>query len=389
MVGGGIVGVATALTLLERRPGASLILVEKENELAVHQTGHNSGVIHAGVYYEPNSLKARLCRLGAGWTKRFCRENGISFSEPGKLIVATNEAELALLSALEARAIGNALTPTRLDAPALARREPHIRGVGAMHVAETGIVDYREVAEAMAARVRGLGGEIRMATRLLAIDERVDSVTVETGAGAVRADRVVACAGIQADRVARMAGVGDGFAMVPFRGEYFRLPTERSGLISSLIYPVPDPSMPFLGVHLTMMVDGGITVGPNAVLGLAREGYRPRSVDPGDAVELLRFPGFWRLARRLVGTGLAEQRDSLFKRGYLARVHKYCPELTLADLLPHKAGIRAQAVLADGTMVEDFLFRSTPRQLHVINAPSPAATSAKPIAEEICDRLLR
>lgn len=388
VIGGGIVGLATAMTLLQRRPGARVVVLEKEDRVAPHQTGHNSGVIHAGIYYAPGSLKARLCKAGAAWTKQFCTEHGIPFAEPGKLIVATDELELERLAALEERARLNGLAAERIDAAETRRREPHIRGLGALFLSSTGIVDYTEVSRTMAREIGRLGGELRLGARVASLTETADRVTVGIeDAEPLEADHLIACAGIQADRLARMAGVGDGFAMVPFRGEYYRLPSQREGLISSLIYPVPDPALPFLGVHLTRTIGGGITVGPNAVLGLAREGYPKFSLSPADAAELLRFPGFWRLARTQLRTGVAEQRDSLLKTGYLRRVRKYCPELTAADLLPEPAGIRAQAVRADGTMVEDFLYRRTARQLHVINAPSPAATSAMPIAAEICDNL--
>lgn len=388
VIGGGIVGLATAMCLLERRPGASVIVVEKSDVLAGQQTGHNSGVIHAGVYYEPGSLKARFCRAGAAWTRQFCREQGIRFSQPGKLVVATDDGELARLVALEDRALRNGLTIARLSSSQLRRAEPHIRGVGALLVAETGVVDYAEVAQGMAERVAELGGQVRLGSRVVGLAEDRCGVTVETETESLRVGRLVVCGGIQADRLARMAGIGEGFAMVPFRGEYYRIAEERAGIVEHLIYPVPDPSMPFLGVHLTRTVDGGLTVGPNAVLGLAREGYGRRSFDRRDAVDLLGFAGFWKLVPRLLRTGVVEQWNSWVKAGYLATVRRYCPELTLADLRPHDPGIRAQAVLADGTMVEDFMFRATERQLHVINAPSPAATSARPIAEEICSRLL-
>lgn len=386
VVGGGIVGVATAMTYLERHPGASVTLVEK-GPLAGQQSGHNSGVIHAGVYYQPGSLKARLYRAGAAWTKRFCAEQGIDFRVPGKLIVATRPGELDRLAALEGRAVANGLRPERLGAAELRRREPHVRGLAAIRVAESGIVSYPAVVDAMARLFRAAGGETRLGAEVVGIGEDDRGVTVEVATGApIRARRLVACAGIQADRVARLAGVGDGFAMVPFRGEYYRLPEARSGLVSSLIYPVPEPGMPFLGVHLTPTIDGGITVGPNAVLGLAREGYPKWSLDRSDVAELTRFRGFRRMVPGLLRTGLGELWNSAVKPGYLARIRRYCPELRLADLVPHEAGIRAQAVLEDGSMVEDFMFRSTPRQVHVVNAPSPAATSARPIAEAICAR---
>lgn len=390
VVGGGIVGLATAMTLLERRRGASLIVLEKEDEVARHQTGHNSGVIHAGIYYAPGSLKARLCKAGAAATKAFCSDHGIPFAQPGKMIVATDRTELERLAALQDRAGHNGLSVERLDARELQRREPHVAGLGALFLPDTGIVDYRLVAQAMAADVRTLGGDIRLGARVESLTEDVDGVTVGlTGMDHVRSGQVVVCGGIQADRLARQAGVGGGFSMVPFRGEYYRLPAARSGLVSSLIYPVPDPGLPFLGVHLTLTTDGSITVGPNAVLGLAREGYPKLSVNASDLADMVRFGGFWRLARTQFRTGVMEQWNSLVKSGYLKQVRKYCPELQIDDLRPEPAGIRAQAVLADGRMVEDFMFRQTARQLHVISAPSPAATSALPIAAEICRELLR
>jgi len=390
VIGGGIVGLATAMTLLQRRPGASLVLLEKEDGFGRHQTGHNSGVIHAGIYYAPGSLKARLCKAGAAATKAFCTEHGIPFAKPGKLIVATDSVELQRLAELQDRAARNGLAVERLDAAELNRREPHVSGLGALFLSGTGIVDYRLVAEAMAEQIRTLGGDIRLGARIEALGEDGTGVTVGlAGMDPVRARQLVACAGIQADRIAAKAGLGHGFSMVPFRGEYYRLPATRSGLVSSLIYPVPDPALPFLGVHLTLTIDGGITVGPNAVLGLAREGYPKLSVNASDLADLVRFAGFWRLARAQFRTGVVEQWNSLVKTGYLKQVRKYCPELGIDDLLPEPAGIRAQAVLADGKMVEDFMFRQTARQLHVINAPSPAATSALPIAAEICREVLQ
>ncbi len=390
VVGGGIVGLATAMTLLQQRPGASLVLLEKENGVARHQTGHNSGVIHAGIYYTPGSLKARLCKAGAAATKAFCTEHAIPFAQPGKLIVATDRTELERLTALQDRAARNGLSTERLDAAELRRREPHVSGLGALFLADTGIVDYQLVAQAMADEVRAQGGEIRLGARVEALEEDSIRVTVRSvGREPIQAGRLIVCGGIQADRLARMAGVGDGFAMVPFRGEYYRLPESRAGLVDALIYPVPDPSLPFLGVHLTLTIGGGITVGPNAVLGFAREGYPKLSVNAADLADMVRFGGFWRLARTQFRTGVVEQWNSVVKSGYLKQVRKYCPELGIGDLIPEPAGIRAQAVLANGDMVEDFMFRQTARQRHVINAPSPAATSALPIAAEICREMLQ
>lgn len=387
VIGGGIVGLATALRLLEARPGASLVLLEKETELGVHQTGHNSGVIHSGIYYAPGSFKAQLCRSGARATTEFAAAHGIPVDVCGKLLVATDSVEAARMDALYERARDNAVDVERLDAPELQRREPHIRGVGALFVPSTGVVDFRAIARAMGESIRGAGATVELGADVTGISETTEAVTIRAGERRIQARRLVACAGLQADRVARMAGARTDFQIVPFRGEYYRLPTARATLIKHLIYPVPDPALPFLGVHLTRTVDGGVTVGPNAVLGFAREGYRKGSFRARDVATYLRFGGMWRMARANVRTGARELRNSIFKRGYLAECRKYCPELTLEDLRPAPAGIRAQAVLRDGTLVHDFLFAETPRTLHVCNAPSPAATSAIPIGEMIAAKL--
>lgn len=388
VVGGGIVGTATARALLLRRPGAGVVLLEKEADLAAHQTGHNSGVIHAGVYYAPGSLKARLCRAGERATKEFCTAHGIPFEVPGKLLVATTAEEVARMAALAERAALNDLAVHPVSARELAELEPEVTGLAALHVPSTGIVDYRRVTRAMADDVRASGGSVELGVTVDAIDETTDTVTVRAGDRTWTARALVVCAGLQADRMARLAGLRTDFRIVPFRGEYYRLPDHRSDIVRHLIYPVPDPALPFLGVHLTPMVDGSVTVGPNAVLGLAREGYRKGTVDARDVRDWATFPGMWSLARHNVRTGAQELRDSWWRRGYLARCRRFAPGLRLEDLQPHAAGIRAQAVLRDGTLVHDFLLESTDRTLHVCNAPSPAATSAIPIAEEVADRLL-
>jgi (S)-2-hydroxyglutarate dehydrogenase len=388
VLGGGIVGTATARALLQRRPGCTLVLLEKEAELAKHQTGHNSGVIHAGIYYAPGSLKAKLCRAGERATKEFCAEHGIPFEVPGKLLVATSDVEVERMRALQERAGANDLVVEPVDGAELRCLEPEVAGLAALRVASTGIVDYKRVTRAMADDVRQAGGAIELGVTVDAIDETSDVVTVRAGERSWQARQVVVCAGLQADRMARLAGLRTDFRIVPFRGEYYRLPASRAGMVKHLIYPIPDPDLPFLGVHLTPMIDGGITVGPNAVLGMSREGYRKGSFSAQDVRDWATFPGMWSVARNNVRTGAAEMRDSLLKRGYLARCRRYAPGLTLADLQPQEAGIRAQAVLRDGTLVHDFLFESTDRMLHVCNAPSPAATSAIPIAEMIADRVL-
>lgn len=387
VIGGGIVGVATAHRILRRHPGASLVLVDKADALATHQTGHNSGVIHSGIYYPPDSLKARLCRKGAAWTKEFAAAHGIPFEVCGKLLVATDAAEYRRMLALHERSVSNNVDVELIDTAELTRREPHVAGVGALFVPATGIIDFTRVTNALAEEVRAAGGEIVLNAEVTALTETADAVTAAGPAGSWTARTLVVCAGLQADRMAALAGLRTDFRIVPFRGEYYQLPPSRTGLVRTLIYPIPDPNLPFLGVHLSPMIDGTLTVGPNAVLGLAREGYRKNSFDARDARAVLGFPGFHRVARAHVRTGLRELRNSLFKRGYLAECRRYCPELTIADLRPREAGIRAQAVLRDGTLVHDFLIERTPRSIHVLNAPSPAATSAMPIAEYIVDQL--
>ncbi|MGY4098170.1 L-2-hydroxyglutarate oxidase [Nocardia sp. R16R-3T] len=387
VIGGGIVGVATAHRILRRHPGSSLVLVDKAGALATHQTGHNSGVIHSGIYYPPDSLKARLCRKGAAWTKEFAAAQGIPFEVCGKLLVATDAGEYQRLLALHERSVTNGVDVELMDTAGLTRREPHVSGVGALFVPATGIIDFTRVTTALAEEVRAAGGEIVLNAEITALTETADAVTATGPAGSWTARTLVACAGLQADRMAALAGLRTDFRIVPFRGEYYQLPPSRSGLVRTLIYPIPDPKLPFLGVHLSPMIDGTLTVGPNAVLGLAREGYRKGSFDVRDARAVLGYPGLLRVARTHVRTGLRELRNSLFKRGYLAECRRYCPELTVADLRPRQAGIRAQAVLRDGTLVHDFLIERTPRSIHVLNAPSPAATSAMPIAEYIVDQL--
>jgi len=388
VIGGGIVGVATAMALLEARPGASLVVLEKEKALATHQTGHNSGVIHSGIYYAPGSLKAELCRRGALATKSFCLEHAIPFEVCGKLLVATNSLENQRMDALFERAKQNRIQVERLDAAELKRREPNIVGLGALFVDATGIVNYKRICEVMAGIVRSAGAAIEFGSEVIRIEETAQRVTVSAYDRQWFAKQLIVCGGLQSDRLARIAGMKTTHQIVPFRGEYYRLPTDRNGIVRHLIYPIPDPDLPFLGVHLTRMIDGGVTVGPNAVLGFAREGYRKFSFRLQDVAEYGRFGGFWKTIAANLKSGIREMRNSLWKRGYLEECRKYCPSLTLEDLLPEPAGIRAQAVLQDGTLVHDFLFAQTERMLHVCNAPSPAATSAIPIGQMIAERCL-
>jgi L-2-hydroxyglutarate oxidase len=388
IVGGGIVGLATAMRLLEERPGASLVLIEKETEVGRHQTGHNSGVVHAGVYYAPGSLKAELCKAGAEATKQFAAEHQIPIEICGKLIVATDAKEVERMGALHERALKNGLEIERLSAGALREREPAVTGEAALLVPASGITDYGMVCRKMAEVIRARGGEIRLGEGVTAIKETVDAVEVATNASTLSARKLIACAGLQSDRIARLAGLEIDLRIVPFRGEYYVLPQKHWSAIKHLIYPVPDPELPFLGIHLTRMIDGSVTVGPNAVLGFSREGYPKFSISPRDIADMVAFPGFWKVIKANLGSGLHEFRNSLFKSGYLEECRKYYPALEASDLKPYPAGIRAQAVLKDGTLVQDFLFLSSDRMLHVCNAPSPAATSAIPIGKMIAERVL-
>jgi len=387
VVGGGIVGVATAWQLLQHFPGATVVLFEKESYLAKHQTGHNSGVIHSGIYYEPGSLKAEFCRLGAAWTKKFAAEHGIAFEECGKLLVATNAPEMKRMRKLGERAKVNGIRARLLTQAELQTEEPNVSGLGALLIEDTGIIDYREVTEELARQSTELGARILLQTEVSSITEQEDVVGLVTNRGQYFAQKIIACAGLQSDRLARMAGLDIDFQIMPFRGEYFDVIPEKRDLVRRLIYPIPDPNLPFLGVHLSPTIHGDLTIGPSAVLGMAREKYGRFSVSLRDAWEMLTFPALWKVARRNLHTGLAEIWNSLNKRAYLQRARKYAPTLQLHDLLPRKAGIRAQAVMRDGSFQHDFLIRKTARTVHVLNAPSPAATSAMPIARYIVNVL--
>ncbi|HSM32295.1 MAG TPA: L-2-hydroxyglutarate oxidase [Woeseiaceae bacterium] len=390
VIGGGIVGLSVAWQLRQRWPSRRIVVIEKEAAVGRHQTGHNSGVIHAGIYYAPGSLKAELCRKGVAETLRFCNDNEIPYEQCGKLIVATNADEHARMLALYERALQNGIRVELLDQAQLRATEPNVAGVGAILSPTTGIVDYVAVAAAMARRFEELGGEIRRSAEVMAIEESKDAVTISTDDGPpVEARCLVVCGGLMADRLAAMMQLDVDFRIVPYRGEYYRLPDDKNSIVRHLIYPVPEPGLPFLGVHLTRMIDGSVTVGPNAVQGWKREGYGRINFSVRDTAEMLAFPGFWRVTADNFGVGIAEMWNSVWKRGYLKQVQKYCPSVRLADLQHYPAGIRAQAVRRDGSLVDDFLFAETPRSLHVCNAPSPAATSAIPIGEVICDKILQ
>ena len=386
VVGGGIVGASTALSLITKHPKKQVLLVEKEKSFASHQTGHNSGVIHAGVYYEPGSLKAEFCREGLKETIKFCSLHQIPFHQCGKLIVATNDVELKRMDELYERCKSNDIGAEVLDQNKLNEIEPNVFGIGALLVKSTGIVNYKLITEKMTEQFESLGGEFLLNTKIINLQEDEDRIQVTTPNGTFNSRYLVCCAGLMADRIAKLLKIKINFQIVPFRGEYFKLPEKHNNLVKHLIYPIPDPSLPFLGVHLTKMIDGSITVGPNAVLGFKREGYSKFNFSIKDTLQLLSFKGFHKVLTKNFKSGLYEMKNSIFKRGYLKEVQKYSPLIKLNDLQSYPAGIRAQAVLDDGTLVHDFLFAESKRSIHVCNAPSPAATSAIPIGRYITDK---
>ena len=389
IVGGGIVGLATAHSLLQQRPGSRVLLLEKEPRLAAHQTGRNSGVIHSGVYYAPGSAKATMAKRGAEAMYAFAREYGIAVEQCGKAIVATSEGELEALARLERRAADNGLEAQRLTAAELREREPHVTAVAALWLPATGIIDYVAVCDTLRTLVVEAGGLVRTGAQVVGINEAAREVSVVCGDGTeVRALALVNCAGLHCDRIARLAGLAPEVQILPFRGEYFELTPQRRYLVKGLVYPVPDPAYPFLGVHLTRGVHGGVHAGPNAVLALAREGYRRSDASARDLKQTLAYPGFWRFARKHWRMGATEYHRSLSRAAFVAALQKLVPEIQRADLEAAPAGVRAQAVRRDGRLVDDFLFADSPRSVHVLNAPSPAATASLPIGQEVAARAL-
>jgi len=386
IVGGGIVGVSTALSLIKKHPSKKILLLEKEESFATHQTGHNSGVIHAGVYYEPGSLKAEFCREGLKETIKFCTAHKIPFDQCGKLLVATNVLELERMKKLFERCKANQIDVEILDQKKLNETEPNIVGIGAILVKSTGIVDYKLITKKMSEQFESLGGEFLLNTEVINLKEDKERIQVITSSETISSEYLICCAGLMADRVAKLLDIKIDFQIIPFRGEYYKLKDKHSNLVKHLIYPIPDPNLPFLGVHLTKMIDGSITVGPNAVLGFKREGYKRLNFSIRDSIQFLSFKGFHKVIKKNLKSGLYEMKNSIFKRGYLKEVQKYSPQIKLKDLQPYPAGIRAQAVLEDGTLVHDFLFAESKRSIHVCNAPSPAATSAIPIGKYITEK---
>ena len=383
VIGGGIVGAATAMALTAR-PGTSVVIIEKETELAAHQTGNNSGVIHSGLYYKPGSLKATNCAEGRDKLLRFCADHGVAHEICGKVVVAVCEEELPALAELERRGRANGLTGLRRVGPGeLHELEPHVAGIAGLHVPETGIADFVAATRAFAGIAAERGAELRLGVRLLRAKADGGELILETDAGAIRARGLVNCAGLYSDVVARACGVEPGLRIVPFRGEYYELAPERCHLVRNLVYPVPDPRFPFLGVHFTRMVRGGVEAGPNAVLALRREGYGRFSFSLPDVASYVTSPGFWRMARRFWRTGLAEQRRSLSKRSFVEALRRLVPELRAEDVRRAGAGVRAQALAEDGSLVDDFRIVEAERMIHVLNAPSPAATASIAIGEAI------
>ena len=387
IVGGGIVGLSTALRLRHHFPTRSVLLLEKEPVVASHQTGRNSGVVHSGVYYEPGSLKAQLCRAGAHALERFCQKNGLPFDRRGKLLVAADKTELARLADLHHRCEQNGLSPRWVDQAELQAIEPNIVGERAVLVPSSAITDFGAVAKTMADLFIESGGVIQTGHRVESITERASCVVVNAEGELFRSERLIACGGLMADRLAEMCGLDLDFKILPFRGEYFRLSEAKKDIIYHLIYPVPDPKLPFLGIHLTPGVDGSVTVGPNAVLAFAREGYKKTAIHPKDLAEVLSFAGSRKLLKSHWRSAATELRNSASRRRYLTQCQKYCPGLERRDLEPHPAGIRAQAVLNDGTLVKDFLIERTARTIHICNAPSPAATSSLAIADYVAGQV--
>jgi L-2-hydroxyglutarate oxidase LhgO len=391
IIGGGILGLATAFKILQARPGTRLLVLEKEPRLAMHQTGHNSGVIHSGLYYKPGSLKAQSCVSGRKELIAFCDQNAVPYEICGKVVVATSQEELPRLDELHRRGIANGLSGVEIIGPErLKEIEPHASGLKALYVPETGIIDYVKVAAAYAAQIRAWGGEIHTGCKVIDAVERGGEVALQTTTGEHRARHLINCCGLQSDLVAKMMAKNDGtpaaeHRIIPFRGEYYKLAPARHYLVRNLIYPVPDPTFPFLGVHFTRMIkgDGGIEAGPNAVLAYAREGYRHSIVNGGDLWNTLTFKGFWAMTGKYWRTGFGELYRSLSKRAFVRALQKLLPEITEQDLVPGGSGVRAQAVAANGALVDDFVIKESRNAIHVLNAPSPGATASLAIGQSI------
>ena len=387
IVGAGIVGLATAVALTDRWPHLCVVVLEKEQSLGAHQTGRNSGVVHSGIYYKPGSYKARLCRAGNESIVRFCGDHGVPYERCGKLIVASDSSELAQLGNLLKRAEDSDIPASVVSREDIAEREPTVVGVGGLWIPSTGITDYQAILEVLAQLTRERNGSILLAAKVSDFERRGNDHVLHTTSGTIRCRLLVNCAGLQSDRVAIRAGASLSARIIPFRGEYFELAAHRRHLVRGLVYPVPDPNFPFLGVHFTRMIDGSVHAGPNAVLAFAREGYRKRDVSVRDLADVVSFPGFWKLAKRHGRSGMSEVARSMSKRLFLRSLRRLIPELELKDLVPTHAGVRAQLLERSGALVDDFLIVRGDQSVHVCNAPSPAATSSLQIGRQVADEL--
>lgn len=387
IIGGGIVGLSVAMALLRKQPGIHVVVLEKEPQLAFHQSGRNSGVIHSGIYYKPGSLKARFARAGNRSMIKFCEEHGIPHDVCGKLIVATSERELPLLDNLYQRGVENAIEVAQLSREEVREIEPNVQCLEGIRVPSTGIVNYREVCATYASLIQGDGGVVKTSAEVTEIRRSGGSPLLETTVGDIETRFLVNCGGLQSDRIARLAGLDPGARIVPFRGEYYELVPQRRDLVKGLIYPVPDPVFPFLGVHFTRMIDGSVHAGPNAVLAFRREGYRKTDFGLGAVLETLTYPGFWRLARKHYKQGFGEMHRSFSKKAFVKSLQRLIPEIRSEDLLPTTAGVRAQALRPDGELVEDFLMVHGPDSIHVCNAPSPAATASLEIGMAVAEQI--
>jgi L-2-hydroxyglutarate oxidase LhgO len=392
IIGAGIIGLATALKIAERHPRTSILILEKETVIGRHQTGHNSGVIHSGLYYRPGSLKARTCVVGRKALIEFCDRHAIPYEICGKVVVATSEAEVPRLEELHRRGVANGLEGLEMMGPdRLKDFEPYASGVKALRVPATGIIDYKKIAAAYAENIRAAGGDIRTSHRVIGLKERSGELVVETSLGDYRAKYLVNCCGLYSDRVAKMADATSRAAdseehrIIPFRGEYYKLAPEKQFFVRNLIYPVPDPAFPFLGVHFTRMIGGGVEAGPNAVLAFAREGYHKTDLNPHDLWQTVAFRGFWAMAGKYWQTGFGELYRSFSKSAFVRALQKLVPEIKYADLVPGGAGVRAQAVSARGALVDDFVLRQSRNSIHVLNAPSPGATASLAIGQAIAE----
>lgn len=387
VIGGGIVGLSTAYHLVHTYPGEKIAVVEKENMLGLHQTGNNSGVIHSGIYYKPGSLKARFATKGNEEMISFCKKYDIPYDRCGKVIVATKEEELHLLDKLYERGRKNGLALRKLSKDELREIEPHVEGLAAIHVPSTGIVDFRHVLNVLARIAEKKGVDIRLGEKVEAIKENRDYTEIDTNNGTIRTNFLINCAGLFSDRIARMADIPLDMKIVPFRGEYYELNPNKRQLVKHLIYPVPNPAFPFLGVHFTRMMDDTIHIGPNAVLGLKREGYRKTDINLRDSLEVLTYPAFWKIAVRYMPVGIGEMIRSFSKRAFVRNLQQFIPEIDADDLIPAPAGVRAQALTKDGRLFDDFFIAKSERGIHVCNAPSPAATASLMIGKYIVTRI--